>query len=45
MSLTERDHFRDKPFYIFLACGRDKAGNHYSEPGKNVEVLKGVSTA
>jgi len=38
-------HFREHPFHIFLARGRDKAGNRYSEPGKTSDVLHGVSTA
>jgi ectoine hydroxylase-related dioxygenase (phytanoyl-CoA dioxygenase family) len=38
-------YFSQRPFHIFLARGRDKAGNTYSEPGKTNDVLQGVSTA
>ena len=38
-------HFRTRPFHVFLARGKDKAGNRYSEPGKTGDVLTGVSTA
>ncbi len=38
-------YFRERPFHIFLAKGKDKAGNQFSEPGKTNDVLTGVSTA
>ncbi len=38
-------YFRERPFHIFLARGRDRAGNQYSEPGKTADGLQGVSTA
>jgi ectoine hydroxylase-related dioxygenase (phytanoyl-CoA dioxygenase family) len=42
---SSHEYFHKRPFHIFLARGRDKAGNQYSEPGKTNDVLTGVSTA
>ncbi len=42
---ASHEYFHERPFHIFLARGHDKAGNHYSEPGKTYEALTGVSTA
>jgi 3-hydroxybutyryl-CoA dehydrogenase len=39
------EYFHGRKFHIFLARGRDQAGNDYSEPGKTNDVLSGVSTA
>lgn len=41
----EHDHFKKVAFNIYLARGRDHAGNHYSDPGKVHEGTDQILTA